>query len=254
MDYKAFYKELMTEMYAVLKPHGFRKTGTHFRRELDNGIVWEVEVQKSEFNMPSMGWSQFTVNVKAGLFSTPVTVFSWKENYPQIQGHLGTCVDEGFSHQYWYQVLDPADSRRKNGAWTLSFQEPGKDWQEKQIPCPMPDEIVKQVCGLLADKAIPFYLSLQTLDAYLDLLEREEELKLHSMKRNEDCLLYAKVFGEKFLPCLERWIVQARKNAQWQEAQDMSHLDEFYQQSHKKHVAGYWERVTFLEELRKTLE
>ena len=46
-------------LYTVLKPQGFRKNGSCFRRELENGIVWEVEIQKSQFNMPSQGWSQY---------------------------------------------------------------------------------------------------------------------------------------------------------------------------------------------------
>ena len=47
------------QLYTVLKPQGFRKSGSCFRRELENGIVWEVEIQKSQFNMPSQGWSQY---------------------------------------------------------------------------------------------------------------------------------------------------------------------------------------------------
>lgn len=253
MDYKVFYKDLMKEMYAVLKPQGFRKTGSCFRRELENGIVWEVELQKSQFNMPSQGWSQFTLNVKAGLFPEPVTPLSWKRNHPQLCGNLGTKADEGWSHQHWYHVLDPADPRRKDGAWTLTYQEPGKDWQEKRIPCPMPDEIIKEVCELLTGKVVPFYQSLQTLDGYLNMLERAEELGLHSTVTHEDCEYYAKVFGKRFLPCLDKYQENAIKAAQWKESQDMSQYDELLQQHHKESVAEYWSRVAFYERLKERI-
>ncbi len=180
-----------------MKPQGFRKSGSCFRRELENGIVWEVEIQKSQFNMPSQGWSQFTINVKAGLFPEPVSPLSWKRNHPQLCGNLGTKADRGWKHQHWYHVLDPADPRRKDGAWSLICQEPGKDWQEKKIPCPIPDEIIKEVCGLLIEKVVSFYQSLQTLEEYLE---------------------------------------KAIENARWKESQDMSQYDELLQQYHKKSV------------------
>lgn len=225
MDYKEYYKELKKEMYTVLKPQGFRKSGSCFRRELENGIVWEAEIQKSQFNMPSQGWSEFTINVKAGLFPRPVTPLSWKCNHPQLCGNLGTKADEGWNHQHWYHVLEPADSRRKAGAWSLIYQEPGKDWQEKRIPCPMPDEIIKEVCGLLIEKVVPFYQSLQTLDEYLDTLERAEELGLSSVASYEDCERYAEIFGMRFLPCLNKYLEKTIENARWQESQDMSQYD-----------------------------
>ena len=253
MDYKVFYKDLMKEMYAVLKPQGFRKTGSCFRRKLENGIVWEVELQKSQFNMPSQGWSQFTLNVKAGLFPEPVTPLSWKRNHPQLCGNLGTKADEGWSHQHWYHVLDPADPRRKGGAWTLTYQEPGKDWQEKRIPCPMPDEIIKEVCELLIEKVVPFYQSLQTLDGYIDTVERAEELGLSSIVRYEDCELYAKVFGKRFLPCLEKYLEKAVEGARWKESQDVSGYDELLQQYHMKSVEEHWNRVKLYEDLKERI-
>ena len=253
MDYKVFYKDLMKEMYAVLKPQGFRKAGACFRRELENGIVWKVEVQKSQFNMPAQGWSEFTINVKAGLFPLPVTVFSWKSNHPQLCGNLGTKADESWNHQHWYHVLDPADPRRKDGAWTLTFQEPGKGWQEKKILCPMPDEIIKEVCELLAEKAVPFYQSMKTLGGYLNILERADELGLQCMVGYADCELYAKVFGEKFLPCLEKYLEKAIEGAKWKESQDVSQYDELMQQYHKKSVEEYWKRVEFYEKLKERI-
>ena len=253
MDYKVFYRDLMKEMNTVLKPQGFRKAGSCFRCELENGIVGEIEVQKSQFNLPSQGWSQFTINIKAGLFPLPVTVFSRKRNALQIQGNLGTAQEKGWGYQHWYRVLDPADPRRKDGAWTLTYQEPGKAWQEKQIPCPLPDEIIKEVCELLVEKVLPFYQSLQTLDGYLNMLERAEEMGLHSTVTHEDCEFYAKVYGERFLPCLDKYQEKAIKAAQWKESQDMSQYDELLQQHHKESVAEYWNRVAFYERLKERI-
>lgn len=205
MDYKEFYKKLLQDINGTLKPFGFRKNGANFRLACENGIAQEVNVQKSRFDTAS-----FTVNINVGLFPTPVTKESWKGCFLQIRRHLGENDKDGLDHQFWYHVAPPEDERVENGQLCLikSIIVDGRTTTPLLVPYLTPDEICADVCHLLTVKAMPYFLSVQSLDSYLELLflSHSENPPFHSNMGLEEYVLYAKVFGKKFLPLLEKGI------------------------------------------------
>lgn len=205
MDYNEFYKKLMQDISHMLKPLGFRKHGVNFRRACENGIAQEVNVQKSQFDP-----SSFTVNINVGMFQTPVTKESWRGCFLQIRRHLGETDEDGLDRQFWYHVAPPEDERVAEGQLCLikSIILDGKDTGSLCVPYLTPEEICGNVCHLLTVKAVPYFLSTESLDRYLELLfiSHSDNPPFHSNMGLEEYVLYTKVFGVKFLPLLEKGI------------------------------------------------
>lgn len=176
MELKDFNKELRLKLKEILKPYGFRNKGDIFRCMQDNGITWELEIQRKESKANKM--FMFTVNLYIGLRVAQKPVDIWNvgisESY-RVVGHLGNENNERWDQQKWYDLtylLNPhLKEQIKDGKYPFSFKDYGKEWQTKQIPIQTFEEIIAEVCDLVDRKAVPLYLSVRTFDGYLRLLE-----------------------------------------------------------------------------------
>ena len=254
MDIKEFYKELYSKLKEILKPYGFRKKGDRFRCLLDSGIAWEIEIQRNEFKIAKM--YSFTVNIYIGLISNPKTSDIWSIDISQLSGNLGERIDGQWDHQKWYDLsvmVNPqVKAQIKDGKRPLTYQEPGKEWQTKWVPVQNFEEIIDEVCKLVEHKVIPLFLSVQTLDGYIDLLVAEKGFT--TSKSVESARLYADTFGQQFLPMLNKWIKDTNDHLEYLIVQDMSKYDEFYLQSHEHSMATTKELIAAYCEIEKRLE
>lgn len=254
MEIKGFYKELYSKLKEILKPYGFRKKGDRFRSLLDNGIAWEIEIQRNEFKIAKM--YSFTVNIYIGLISNPKPIDIWSIDISQLSGNLGEKIDGQWDHQKWYDLsvmVNPqVKAQIKDGKRPLTYQEPGKEWQTKWIPVQNFEEIIDEVCELAEHKVIPLYLSVQTLDGYIDLLETNKGFMVSKSVKSAG--LYADTFGRRFLLMLNKWIEEANSHLEYLIAKDMSKYDEFYLQSHEHSIATAKERIVALSEIEKQLQ
>lgn len=208
MDHKTFYQRLMQEITAVLKPYGFKKNGTRFCRSYENGLAQEVELQKSRFNIKP--YQTFTININMGLLSTPITKESWKGCFLQIRRHLGETLTDGLDHQFWYHVVLPEDERIKEGRlYLFGTKAPAQPTEnDLWVPYLSMEEICQDVCHLLTAKAIPYFEAVPDLDSYLELLflSHSKGATFHTVLDEANYVLYAQVFGQRFLPLLEEGI------------------------------------------------
>lgn len=239
IDYKEFYRKLLQDIGGILKPLGFRKHGVNFRRACENGIAQEVNVQKSQFDP-----SSFTVNINVGMLQTPITKESWKGCFLQTRRHLGENEEDGLDRQFWYHVAPPEDERVRDGQLCLIewIMTGGKVQPPLCVPYLTPDEICRDVCHLLTVKAIPYFLSVESLDRYLELLfiSHSENPPFHSNMGLEEYVLYAKVYGKRFLPLLEKGIEFTQRILEEGDGRE-EFLDSFRK------------RLEIQEELRRTL-
>lgn len=254
MEIKEFYKELYSKLKEILKPYGFRKKGDRFRCLLDSGIAWEIEIQRNEFKLAKM--YSFTVNIYIGLISNSKPIDIWSMDISQLSGNLGERIDGQWNHQKWYDLsvmVNPqVKAQIKDGKRPLTYQEPGKEWQTKWIPVQNFEEIIDEVCDLVEHKVIPLYLSVQTLDGYIDLLTADKGFMVS--KSIKSARLYADTFGQQFFPMLNKWIKDANNHLEYLIAQDMSKYDEFYLQSHERSIATIKERIAALADIEKQLQ
>ena len=254
MEIKEFYKELYSKLKEILKPYHFRKKGDRFRCFLDNGIAWEIEIQRNEFKIAKI--FSFTVNIYIGLVSTQKPLDFWNVDISQLSGNLGDKIDGQWNYQKWYNLsamVNPqVKAQIKNGKLPLTYQEPGKEWQTKWIPVQTFEEIIDEMCDLIKYKFIPLYLSMQTLDEYMNLLKSNKGFMVS--KGVESAKLYATTFGAQFLPLLNNWIKDADSHLEYLIAQDMSKYDEYYRQSHEHLIASQKERIKALKELEIQLQ
>lgn len=254
MEIKEFYKELYTKLKEILKPYDFRKKGDRFRRLLDNGVAWEIEIQRNEFKIAKM--YSFTVNIYIGLIPNPKAIDIWSIDISQLSGNLGERIDGQWDHQKWYDLsvmVNPqVKAQIKDGKRPITYQESGKEWQTKWIPVQKFEEIIDEVCDLIENKVIPLYLSVQTLDGYKELLTVDKGFMVS--KGIKSAKLYADTFGQHFLPMLNEWIKDANNHLEFMTAQDMSKYDEFYLKSHERSIATTKERIAALAEIKKQLQ
>lgn len=249
MDIKKFYKELYSRMKEILIPYGFRKKGDRFRCLLDNGIAWEIEIQRNEFKIAKM--YSFTVNVYIGLISNPKPIDIWSVDISHFSGNLGGKLDGQWDHQKWYNLsamVNPqVKAQIREGKLPMTYQEPGKEMQTLWIPVQSFEEIIDELCELLEHKVIPLYLSVQSLDGYIDLLAADKGFI--TSKSVKSARLYADTFGQRFLPMLNKWIKDANNHLEYLSAQDMSKYDECYVQSHERSIETIKERIVALVEI-----
>lgn len=195
MDFNGFYKELMTQMALVLKSYGFRKKGMRFYRVRENHIANVVEIQKSQFNFANA--SSFTVNIHVGLTekTAPTRL--------QFEGRLGETLEDGWKHQKWYELREPNDPLVVDGRYAIRSQMPGQPMQEIWVPCVVPEKTIPEICGLLENKALPFFQSISTPEEYLRFYrDGLQKSGFHVCLSAEDFRLYAAVLGREVIPNL----------------------------------------------------
>lgn len=256
MEIKEFYKELYSKLKEILKPYHFHKKGDQFRCFLDNGIAWEIEIQRNELKIAKL--FSFTVNIYIGLVSTQKPLDFWNVDISQLSGNLGDKIDGQWDHQKWYNlsaIVNPlVKAQIKDKKLPLTYQEPGKEIQTMQIPVQTFDEIIDEICGLIEYKVIPFYLTVQTLDEYIELLKTGREKGVVIFTSTDIVNLYADILGKPFLPVLGEWIKASHKSLEYLLSQDVSQYDDLYIQSHQKLVTIQKEQLAFMEEVAEKLQ
>ena len=256
MEIKNFYKELYSKLNDILKPFGFRKKGDRFRCFLDNGIIWEVEIQRNEFKIAKL--FSCTVNIYIGLVPTQKPMDIWEKETLQISGNLGEEMNGHWDKQKWYDLsvmINPqVKVQIRDNMRPLQYQEPGKEMQTMWLPVQTFDEIIDEVCDLVEHKVIPFYQTVQTFDGYMELLKTGSEKGFMISKSNDAVRLYADIFRAVFLPVLNEWLETSYKSLAYLLSQDMSQYDDFYIQSHEKLIATRKEQIAFMKEIAEQLQ
>lgn len=256
MEIKEFYIELYSKLKEILNPYHFRKKGDRFRCFLDNGIAWEIEIQRNELKIANL--FSFTVNIHIGLVSTQKPYNFWNVDISQLSGNLGDKIDGRWDNQKWYNLSAMVNSQVKaqikDGKLPLTYQEPGKEIQTIQIPIQTFDEIIEEICGLIEYKVIPFYLTVQTLDEYTELLKTGREKGVVIFASTDIINQYADILGKPFLPVLGEWIKASHISLEYLLSQDVSRYDDIYIQSHDKLVASQKEQLVFMEEVAEKLQ
>lgn len=254
-EIRQFYRDLYSEMKAILKPHGFRKKKDRFRCLLANGIFWEIELQRQDFKMALM--FHFTVNIHVGLAPSVAEKDLWTipDGPNQLWGHLGESLEDGWHHQKWYDLSALVNPRVRaqvvDGQFPLTFKEPGQDWKTVWIPYPSAGQIREEICRLTREKVLPFFLSVQTLEQYLALLKDHQDLNLSWGEAA--ARLYAEVFGAGFLPVLADWIALQETFLQREKRQDISSLSPSGRQLHSDMLQRTAEQLRVYRELQDHL-
>lgn len=254
-EIRQFYRDLYSEMKAILKPHGFRKKKDRFRCLLANGIFWEIELQRQDFKMALM--FHFTVNIHVGLAPSVAEKDLWTipDGPNQLWGHLGESLEDGWHHQKWYDLSALVNPRVRaqvvDGQFPLTFKEPGQDWKTVWIPYPSAGQIREEICRLTREKVLPFFLSVQTLEQYLALLKDHQDLNLSWGEA--EARLYAEVFGAGFLPVLADWISLQETFLQREKRQDISSLSPSGRQLHSDMLQRTAEQLRVYRELQDHL-
>ena len=254
MEIKEFYKELYSKLKDILKPYEFRKKGDRFRCLLDNGIAWEIEIQRNESKLAKI--YSFTVNIHIGLFPVSKPIDVWKLKISQLSGNLGEKLDEQWNNQKWYDLSAMTNPQVKaqirDGKRPLTYQEPGKEMQTIWVPCPTFDEIIVEISELVEKKFIPLYMSVQTLEDYIKLLEESKGF-MASMSE-ENIKFYAEIFGKRFSPVLNKRIKDAENYLEYMLSQDMSKYEEYYRQFHEHAIEAQKGRIANLRAIENELQ
>lgn len=160
MDFQQFKKDLLEEMRAALKPHGFAKYGHRFRCARENGVACMVEVYGHRCGGTLM------IQVYFGVLAVPVTAESWKNWEIQWMGCLGQSLEDGWHNHHWIEPYDEDDPRVKDGCITRRFKPEDGPWQEEKVPVQTPRQATAEVCYLLQNKMLPLFDTLQTPEDY----------------------------------------------------------------------------------------
>ena len=139
-----------------------------------------------------------------------------------------------------------------DGKRPLTYQEPGKEMQTIWVPCPTFDEIIVEISELIEKKFIPLYMSVQTLEDYIKLLEESKGF-VTSMSE-ENIKLYAEILGKRFSPLLNKWIKSAENYLEYMLSQDMSKYEEYYRQSHERSIEAQKGRIANLRAIENKLQ
>lgn len=200
MEIKEFYKKMWDDVYAILKPYGFRRKGSSIYLVQENGIVKLIELQKSSFN--TQDWNQFTMNVGLALFEMPVEPKKLHYVFMHFRYHLGESLEDGWGHQFWYNVTFP-----KSYTWVEDgiIHTPTHDMG----PYLSMEEINASVCKLVSEKALPFWESIQTHADYLALMYENQRMYEYqsgiSLVMNmESMRMLSQIYGKELLPFLEK--------------------------------------------------
>ncbi|MCH5275349.1 MAG: DUF4304 domain-containing protein [Lachnospiraceae bacterium] len=194
MEIKEFYKKLWDDVYAILKPQGFRRKGSNIFLVQENGIVKLIELQKSRFN--TADWNQFTMNVGLALFETPVEPEKLHYWCMHFRYHLGESLEDGWDHQFWYHVTFPKPyCWVENGIIHTPAFSMGTYLSMENIHT--------SVCGLVSKKVLPFWDSIQTHADYLTFLNENQNSPGLGMNM-ESVRMLARIYGKELLPFLER--------------------------------------------------
>ncbi len=118
----------------------------------------------------------------------------------------------------------------RDGKFPFRSKEEGKEWKLTWISAPGFNEIIEEVCELTERKALPFFLSIQAPEDYLELLETIEQEGGFSVSRDiETIRSHAESYGARFLPLLSEYITNAEEGLRQMIAQDVDQYDEQYQ-------------------------
>ncbi len=253
---KEFYKNLYAEMTEILKPYGFRKKGDLFRRISPDGILGEIEIQRSPGEAAEL--YSFTVNLNLTISDPSIRHDFWENYFPMIWCHLGDRSEGGRGLQKWYDLyyyIHPhLQAQIVDGRFPLRHKKEGEEWETTWVPAPDFDEITAEVCDLIQNIALPFLLSVQTKQEYLQLLKKTETEREFSVQRGpEVAKLYAKVFGREFLPLLSGYIRSFEEMLESELSDDWSGYDEIYQQGQKERAAMLGDNIAQLREIETEL-
>ena len=245
VDLKEYYKKLWNDVYAILKPHGFRRKGSNIYLVQENGIVKLIELQKSQFNRSD--WSQFTMNVGLSLFDTPVPPDKLHYWFMHFRYHLGESLEDGWTHQFWYHVTFP-----KPYCWVENgiIRTPAFDMG----PYLSMEDIHVSVCKLVTEKALPLWESVQTHADYLSLMNKSEGLAAPGISM-EDLRRLARIYGRELLPYLEKSLMnmqEARKH--WPSPMPESLMTEGEKRLQEENIANWEKRRKDLSDLAEELK
>ncbi len=238
---KEFYKDLYKKIKEILKPYGFRKKGDLFRRYSSDGIIEEIEVQRYENDVAGFYW--FTVNLNLTLPDPSVSHDFWEKIFPGIRCCLGDSSEDGEYRQKWYSLeyhIHPhLQAQIVDGCFPTRHKNVGdEEWETAWIPVPDLDEIKAEVCDLIEHRAVPYLMSVQTKQEYLELLKKTEKNINFSVQRGPDAAeLYAKVYGADYLPLLSEDIRSYEDILESEMSDDLSGYDEINQEGQKQRVA-----------------
>lgn len=181
-----YYKNLWDDVYAILKPYGFKRKGSNIYCIQENGIVKLIEMQKSRFNMAE--WSRFTMNLGMSAMEIPVDLKKLKSYFMQMQMHLGSSREDGFKSQFWYDVTVP----------------------ERTQPYLSPEDIHESVCDLIKNKAMVLFDSVQDKDDYFELLLENigdrNSTAIDCVLNNENREMLGRIYGSRLTPVIDKMI------------------------------------------------
>lgn len=197
MDLKVYYKTIWDDVYAYLKPLGFRRRGITIYRITEEGVIHLIEMQKSQFNTEQ--WSRFTMNVGMSVTELPVDVKKMHYYIMQMQMNLGCSLDDGWNQQFWYNVSMPDNWKE------LDFL------KDKHMTL---DEIHSSVLMLVQNKAMPLFDSVITKEDYFKLFNENynqyDGNHIRCMCGIKQLEELGSIYGKRMIPIFDSFIDQKK--------------------------------------------
>lgn len=92
-----YFDEIMSDIYELLKPLGFKKNGLNFYRQKD-GFYHFIHIQKSAYN--SQNTINFTMNIGVDMADNPTKKWSSIHDFA-VRLRVGDLVDGA---DFWYNL------------------------------------------------------------------------------------------------------------------------------------------------------
>lgn len=99
------FKELLKQLFTLLKPLGYKKDGQNFRLFQENGISRIINFQKSSFNTKDD--LSFTVNV--GVYDQNKAADPKFKEYDCQYRERPACVSKRYGRDTWWQITPDTD-------------------------------------------------------------------------------------------------------------------------------------------------
>lgn len=137
-DYKTQLDIVEKDVFAKLKPLGFKKNGRTFNRRLDNGIIQVINFQSGQYpigqgyEVPGLRenlYGKFVVNLGVCIeslykFQSPTEDKKYYKEYDcQIRERLGTILK---GQDYWWTITD--DNKKITQEIIEGLETKGLDW------------------------------------------------------------------------------------------------------------------------------
>jgi hypothetical protein len=103
-DYKILLDNLVNEVYAKLKPHGFRKNARTFNRKLEHGIIQVINFQLSQSQ-----YGNFTVNLGVCVEGLHLLQYPEEEKkfHKEYECHIRMRLGQLLKNtDYWWNFSD----------------------------------------------------------------------------------------------------------------------------------------------------